>query len=59
MEKNELFTRTVNAVDKLNKAISMGFPGYYVDKLDAELDALWRELEKLGLVDEFADFALC
>lgn len=58
MRKNELFERTIKALRRLNKAIALGFPASYIDKLDADFDVLWQELEKLGWVDEFADFAL-
>lgn len=58
MEQKELFTKTVQAAEKLNKAISLAFPSYIIDKLDADLTKLWAEIESRGLVEAFAEFAL-
>lgn len=58
MDKHIIFVKTLKAMLRLKKAINLGFPVSYIDKLDADFDALWRELEKQGLIDEFADFAL-
>lgn len=58
MTKAELFSKTIKAAERLKKAIALAFPAYYIDKLDAELNDLWEELEQQNLMDEFADYAL-
>ncbi len=58
MNKAELFRETIKAAARLEKAIALAFPASYIDKLDAKLDALWNELERRNLVDEFAFFVL-
>ena len=58
MEQKELFNKTVQAAEKLNKAINLAFPGYIIDELDANLAKLWTEIESRGLVEAFAEYAL-
>lgn len=58
MDKHIIFIKTLKAMLRLKKAISLGFPPSYVDKLDAQLGEYLDELESRNLMDEFADFAL-
>lgn len=58
MDKHIIFIKTLKAMLRLKKAISLGFPLSYVGKLDAQLGEYLDELESQNLMDEFADFVL-
>lgn len=58
MENERLYCQTVRAMLKLKKAINLGFPADYIDKLDKQVSVYFEKLKKLGLMDAFADYVL-
>ena len=57
-DKYILFVKTLKATLRLKKAIDLGFPVSYIDKLDAQFGNYIDQIENRNLMDEFADFVL-
>ncbi len=58
MNKQELFKKTVKAMDNYNKALEMGFEEFE-NYFDTIIDELYQKIEQRGLIEEFEDYALC
>lgn len=57
MSNNELFTKAVKAIDDYNKAVEMGFPQGYINKLDSKIGHYLSEIGSRGLTEAFNDYA--
>ena len=57
MNKQELFTKAIKAIDNYSKAVEMDFPQSYIDTLDKRIDNALEEIKKHGFYDEFAELA--
>lgn len=57
MNKQELFSKTVNAMDNYNKALEIGFAEFenYYNRV---INELYQEIDKRGLTEEFNDYSL-
>jgi len=55
MNKQELFTKAIKAIDNYNKAVEMNFPQSYIAILDKRIDDAIEEIKKHGLYNEFAE----
>ena len=51
------FDNAMKTMDKYIKAIEMGFPDNYVEKIETDMDKWLNVISMLDLSDEFADFA--
>ena len=52
-----LYIKTVEAMDKYNKALAMGFPESFLNELDETISAFLEFIEANGKMNEFRDFA--
>lgn len=57
-DKYILFVNALKAMLRLKKAIDLGFPASYIDKLDAQFGKHIDQIENRNLMDQFADFVL-
>ena len=56
MNKQELFSKAIKAIDSYNKSVEMDFPQSYVDILDKRIDDALEEIKKHDFYTEFAEF---
>lgn len=54
----ELFESTLKAMDDYTKAVEMGFPMQYINRLDEKQKSLYEKIKSLGLLEEFEDYAM-
>ena len=53
----ELYPAAVEAMDRYNKAIGMGFPESYIEGLEFNMNNLLKKIEGAGVLDDFIEYA--
>lgn len=54
----ELYPAATAAIDKYNKAVGMGFPEYYIARLELNMNYLLKQIEDAGAMADFTEYAL-
>lgn len=55
--REELFDRTIEAIDRYNAEVNMDFPESEIERRDTEMTELLDKIKKLGWYDEFAVYS--